>query len=257
MNIFVRFYSGDNPVTYSSDWEVSPGDAVVVMFNNYPEIGVVEGISAEVSDQAMEKVLRLANDADKEAFRRNEDKKEDLVVMAKEEIRRLGLEMKLVDARTSLDERQITFTFTADGRVDFRELVKILSKNLKKTIRMQQIGSRDEARRLGGYGICGKNLCCVSFKGNLPSITSDMARTQQIAHRGAERISGLCGRLMCCLAFEANQYKEMLSGVPELYSVVKTSEGKGTVMEVNAIAQEVKVKLENGKYITLKKEDIK
>lgn len=244
-------------MTYSSDWEVSPGDAVVVMFNNYPEIGVVEGISAEVSDQAMEKVLRLANDADKEAFRRNEDKKEDLVVMAKEEIRRLGLEMKLVDARTSLDERQITFTFTADGRVDFRELVKILSKNLKKTIRMQQIGSRDEARRLGGYGICGKNLCCVSFKGNLPSITSDMARTQQIAHRGAERISGLCGRLMCCLAFEANQYKEMLSGVPELYSVVKTSEGKGTVMEVNAIAQEVKVKLENGKYITLKKEDIK
>jgi cell fate regulator YaaT (PSP1 superfamily) len=147
--------------------------------------------------------------------------------------------------------------FVSDGRIDFRNLVKEIAIKFKKTIRMQQIGSRDEARNAGGYGICGRELCCVKFGGNMQSITTDMARCQQIFHRGSERISGLCGRLMCCLAYEAQQYKEMLKGMPELHSVVETPEGKGTVVEINAILQEVKVKLENGKYVSIKKEDLK
>ena len=123
--------------------------------------------------------------------------------------------------------------------------------------RFWNIGSRDEARKLGGYGICGRRLCCVNFKGSIQSISTDMARVQQIAHRGTERISGLCGRLMCCLAYEAQQYRKMLDGMPETYSVVDTKEGKGTVIEVNAVTQEIKVKLTTGKYVTLKKEDLK
>jgi len=105
--------------------------------------------------------------------------------------------------------------------------------------------------------MCGRPLCCVNSNGSIQSITTDMARVQQIAHRGTERISGLCGRLMCCLAYEADQYKEMLKDMPELYSTVNTPEGKGTVIELNAVKQEIKIKLEGGKYIILKKEDIK
>ena len=122
---------------------------------------------------------------------------------------------------------------------------------------MQQIGSRDEARKLGGFGICGRELCCVSFPGIIPSITTDMARIQQISHRGIDRISGLCGRLMCCLAYESKQYRELLEGMPEIYSVINTKEGKGTVIEINVINQEVKVKIGSGKYVIIKKEDLK
>jgi len=165
--------------------------------------------------------------------------------------------MKIIDVMISLDGKQAIFAFTSDGRIDFRKLVKDLSSKIKKSVRMQQIGSRDEARKLGGYGICGRELCCVRFKGNMQSITTDMARVQQIAHRGSERISGLCGRLMCCLAYEAQQYKEMLEGMPELFSVVETGEGKGTVIEINAITLEIKVRLESGKYLTLKKENLR
>jgi len=163
----------------------------------------------------------------------------------------------LIDVRLTLDGRQIIFAFTADGRIDFRDLVKNLSKTFKKSVRMQQMGSRDEAKRIGGYGICGREFCCVRNGGNIQSITTDMARVQQIAHRGTERISGMCGRLMCCLVYEAQQYKEMLVGMPELHSTVNTPEGRGFVIEVNAITQEIKVKLETGKYLSVKKEEIK
>jgi len=161
--------------------------------------------------------------------------------------------MKLIDLSISLDGKQIIFAFTSDGRIDFRKLVKDLSIVFKKSIRMQQIGSRDEARKLGGYGMCGRELCCVKFSGNMQSITTDMARVQQIAHRGSDRISGLCGRLMCCLAYEADQYREMLVGMPEIGSVIETGEGKGTVVEINAILKEIKVRIDKGKYISVKK----
>ena len=115
---------------------------------------------------------------------------------------------------------------------------------------MHQIGSRDEARNLGGAGICGRKLCCLHSSGNLPSISIDMARVQQIAHRGSERISGICGRLMCCLSYEAKQYEEMMKGMPQPHSQVKTPEGKGSVVEINPLTSQIKVKLEDGNVIT-------
>lgn len=244
-------------MAYESNLDLEAGNRVIVSAEGSSEIGVVEEINARDGDEADGKILRIADEKDLKIFEEYDAQKQELIEMCKNNAKELGLEMKIIDARTSFDGKQITFVFTADGRVDFRELVKNLGRELKKSIRMQQIGSRDETRKLGGYGICGRSLCCTGSSGNIQSITTDMARIQQIAHRGTERISGLCGRLMCCLAYEAEQYKEMLKGMPETYSVVETPDGRGTVIEINAITQEIKVKLEKGKYITLKKEDLK
>ncbi|HLN19329.1 MAG TPA: regulatory iron-sulfur-containing complex subunit RicT [Patescibacteria group bacterium] len=252
----VRVYSWEAPKPYFSDLEISKGEKVIVSTDFCNEIGIVEDI-ADGKEETPNKILRIATERDKEVFKKYEEEGPSLMSVCREETKKLGLEMKVVDAKVSLDGKQVIFVFTADGRIDFRELVKNLSKDLKKTIRMQQIGSRDEAKKLGGFGICGRNLCCVNSKGNIPSISTDMARIQQISHRGAERISGLCGRLLCCLAYETEQYKEMMVGMPETYSVVNTKDGRGTVMEVNAIEQKIKIKLENGEYITVCKEDLK
>lgn len=254
--VLVLVYPWESPRLYESEVELERGDRVIVKTEYSNELGVVEDANVKTRETA-EKILRKSTKRDEEVFEENERRKEELVSFCKDEVRKLSLEMKVVGVRESLDGKQIIFVFTSDGRVDFRELVKELSRVLKKSIRMQQIGSRDEARQLGGLGVCGRDLCCVSFKGNITSITTDMARVQQISHRGSERISGVCGRLMCCLAYEAQQYRELLEGMPEVYSVVKTKSGKGTVMEVNAMEQEIKVKLENGEYIVIKKEDIK
>lgn len=224
---------------------------------NGNELGIVLDGDFETSEETPEKIIRMATENDIKTYEKYEKEKGKLTDVCRKEVKKEGLPMKVIDARISLDGKQVIFVFTADGRVDFRDLVRNLSKDVKKNVRMQQIGSRDEARKLGGFGICGRELCCVSFPGSIPSITTDMARAQQISHRGTERISGLCGRLMCCLAYEADQYRSLLSGMPELYSVVDTAEGKGTVIEINVIHQKVKVKLENGKYIIFKKGDFK
>ncbi|HPN96847.1 MAG TPA: regulatory iron-sulfur-containing complex subunit RicT [Candidatus Moranbacteria bacterium] len=257
VKLLVRVYSWESPKLYSSDLEIQKGEKVIVATDYSNELGVVEEEKVDTQEESVSKILRIATQRDREVFNDYENQKENMISSCKEMVKNLGLEMKVIDAKIGLDGKQIIFIFTADGRVDFRELVKNLSRDFKKTIRMQQIGSRDEARKLGGYGICGRSLCCVNFSGSIQSISTDMARVQQIAHRGTERISGLCGRLMCCLAYEAEQYKAMLHGMPEIYSVVGTPEGKGTVVEINAVTQEIKVKLESGKYITIKKENIK
>lgn len=233
------------------------GDKVVVEAEHGNEVGTVEVVDVQTMDKTRQKIIRVATKRDKEVFEERLKEKKELFNLCKREIKKLALELKLIDAMSSLDGKQVIFAFTADGRVDFRELVKNLGGLLKKSIRMQQVGSRDETRKLGGYGMCGRELCCVCFKGNMQSISTDMARVQQIAHRGAERISGLCGRLMCCLAYESEQYKKMLEDMPELFSDVTVKEGRGTVVEINATLQEIKIKLENGKYVIVKKEEIK
>jgi len=257
LKVLVSLYSWENPKLYWSDFEVAKGDKVVIATDYSNEIGIVEDVEVTTEEEPQEKVLRVATKRDQEVFDQYQGQKSDYLEACRKEIKEMGLEMKLIDAHLSLDGKQIIFAFTADGRIDFRELVKNISKQLRRSIRMQQVGSRDEARKLGGFGICGREICCARNGGIMQSITTDMARIQQIAHRGTDRISGLCGRLMCCLAYEAGQYKEMLAGMPELYSTVKTSEGKGTVIEVNGITQEIKVRLETGKYVSVKKEDIR
>jgi cell fate regulator YaaT (PSP1 superfamily) len=256
-NVLVSVYSWENPKLFLTNFDLKKGDKVIVGTENGNELGEISVANVVSEEKTQNKIIRVATKRDIEIFDKYEKEKKEFFEICKSKTKEVGLPMKIIDARISLDGKQIIFVFTADGRVDFRDLVKNLSKDLKKIIRMQQIGSRDESRKLGGYGICGRELCCVKFSGNIPPITTDMARVQQIAHRGTERISGLCGRLMCCLAYEADQYRKMLEGMPEVYSMIDTKEGRGTVMDVNAVSQEIKVKLEDGKYIIIKREDLK
>jgi len=255
--VLVSIYPWENPKLFSSTFDTKKGSKVIVSMENGNELGTVLDGKVDVVEKATEKIIRMATENDIKTYEKYEKEKVQLVDLCRQEVKKEGLPMKVIEARISLDGKQATFVFTADGRVDFRDLVRSLSKDVKKAVRMQQIGSRDEARKLGGFGICGRELCCVSFPGSIPSITTDMARAQQISHRGTDRISGLCGRLMCCLAYEADQYRNLLVGMPELYSIIETKEGKGTVVEVNVINQEIKVKLESSKYIILKKGDFK
>lgn len=257
VKVLVSVYSWENPKLYLSSFDLKEKSQVIVPMEGGNELGTVLKAGVESKDNPQEKIIRVATSQDIKNYQKYNKGKKEFINICHEEVKKEKLPMKVIDARISLDGKQVIFVFTADGRVDFRQLIKELAQELKKTIRMQQIGSRDEARKLGGYGICGRELCCVKFPGSIPSITTEMARVQQISHRGAERMSGLCGRLMCCLAYESEQYKKLLEGMPELYSVVKTSEGKGTVVEINAITQEIKVKTEDSKYIILKKEDLK
>ncbi|MDD5040777.1 MAG: regulatory iron-sulfur-containing complex subunit RicT, partial [Patescibacteria group bacterium] len=152
----------------------------------------------------------------------------------------------LVDCYFSFDGGKITFVFTADGRIDFRELVKDLARQFQKSIRRQQIGIRDEARRMGGFGPCGRQVCCKQFLKNLTSVTTDLARVQQVHSRGSDRISGACGRLMCCLSYEAEFYQTASKRFPSPGTKVSTNRGKGTVSSFNVIKETVIVATDDG-----------
>ncbi len=178
-------------------------------------------------------IVRKATAQDRRQVLGAEKIKKELFKKIKSEVRNFELPMKISSLDMSLDGNCLVVAFTADGRVDFRELVRSLSEKTGKSIRFQQIGSRDEARRMGGYGICGREVCCRKFRGSLKGITTDMARSQLIYHRGAERISGICGRLMCCLQFEADQYQEILKKMPAVGEEVELGKKKGKVVGLN------------------------
>jgi cell fate regulator YaaT (PSP1 superfamily) len=256
MKVLINLYSWENPRLCSSEMELFQDDTVIIEGDFGNDMGVVVAADVETKENPVQPILRKATARDIEAYHKNQEKKEEILAVCREEIKKLNLSMKLADAVISLDGGNVAIIFSAEERVDFRELVKSLSKTIHRSVRMHQIGSRDEARRWGGCGVCGRELCCIKTLRTLPSISIDTARIQQIAHRGSERISGQCGRLLCCLSFEAEQYKEMMKGMPEVGSKVKTKDGKGNVIELNALTQEVKVKLEDGKIVVVKKEDI-
>jgi cell fate regulator YaaT (PSP1 superfamily) len=169
-----------------------------------------------------------------------------------------NLSMKIVDVHFSFDGSRITFAFIADGRVDFRELVKDLTRHFGRTIRLQQIGIRDEAKVMGDFGHCGKQLCCRKFLKNFKSITSEMADLQQCAHRGSERISGICGRLMCCLAYEEEGYEDLLKKLPTIGTKVNVDGKKGVIVGHHVLKQSVMVEFhgENGERGTIAEVDI-
>lgn len=255
MKVLVNLYSWENPRLCSADVDLKEGDKVVIEGEFGNDVGVVAA-DVETKEEPVQSVLRKATARDVEAFEKSKEKKDEILGICRGEIKKLNLAMKLADAAISLDGGNVAVVFSAEERVDFRELVKNLAKVLHRSVRMHQIGSRDEARRWGGCGVCGRELCCIKTLKTLPSISIETARLQQIAHRGSERISGQCGRLLCCLSYEARQYQELMKGMPEIGSIVKTKEGKGEAIEINALTQEVKVKLEDGKFISVKKEEI-
>ena len=259
--VFLKINSWEAAYSTESNYSLERGDLVIVESADGIFSAIVENTASKADRNDLPnlpgeaqtvRILRKANLKDLNIIKEHKKKESEALEICRREVRKANIPMKIVEAKYSFDGGNILFAFIADGRVDFRDLVKNLSKIFQRSIRLHQIGARDEARASSGYGICGRELCCVKFRDNLPSISSEMAKVQHIVRRGSERISGLCGRLMCCLAYEADQYREMLEKMPALGAEIETKEGKGTVKEVNAITGDIKVELDDRKIITIK-----
>lgn len=266
----IQFTSWDKIYNFDpADSVLLVGDYVIVKTELGTEIGKVIGFKdlavpdkenkkEENQEREIKPILRKATTTDLEKAPDEKQKKEALV-FCKKMVDKHKLPMKLVNVHYSFDGSRITFAFIADGRIDFRELVKDLTRHFSRTIRLQQIGIRDEAKLCGDYGHCGRPLCCGRFLKELSSITSEMAELQQVAHRGSERISGICGRLMCCLNYEENGYEELVKKLPKLGSQVNVQGKKGMVVGHHILKQSVDVEFpgENGEASTVTEVSLK
>ena len=229
--------------------EFSKGDYAVVETVRGTEIGEVMLTNRQVPEEnivsPLKPVLRKATDEDIKKIDKIKEKEKKAFEICVEKINHHNLDMHLVDVEYTFDENKILFYFTAEGRVDFRELVKSLASVFKTRIELRQIGVRDEAKMLGGIGVCGRPICCNSFLGDFQPVSIKMAKEQNLS-LNPTKISGTCGRLMCCLKYEQSTYEEMLKFVPRVDAVVDTKDGKGTVIENNVLAGLVKVRIERG-----------
>lgn len=193
----------------------------------------------------LKSVLRVATKEDIEKHFKNKEKEKDAFDICLKKIQEHGLTMKLIDVEYTFDNNKVIFYFTADGRVDFRDLVKDLAIIFKTRIELRQIGVRDEAKMLGGLGPCGRPMCCSSFLGDFTSVSIKMAKEQNLS-LNPTKISGICGRLMCCLNYEQSTYEDIRKRMPKVGSIVKTSEGTGEVFSNNIVKESIKVKLKKG-----------
>ena len=230
------------------NFQVKRGDHVIVETARGVEYGTVVGSPREVADdkvvQPLKPVLRVATERDDEQEAGNKAKEKEAFKICQEKIRKHGLEMKLIDAEYTFDNNKVLFYFTADGRVDFRELVKDLAGVFKTRIELRQIGVRDETKILGGIGICGRVLCCHSHLSEFIPVSIKMAKEQNLSLNPG-KISGVCGRLMCCLKHEEETYEELNRRLPNAGDYVTTDDGlKGEVSSVNVLRQLVKVLVE-------------
>lgn len=204
----------------------------------------------EKLDEGMKKVLRLALPSDIKQIEHNKQKAKEAFLSCTKKIEEHKLDMKLVDAEYSFDRTKLIFYFTAKGRVDFRELVKDLAHLFKTRIELRQIGVRDEAKIFGGFGPCGRQLCCAKFLKEFEPVTIKMAKEQNLP-LNPPKISGLCGRLMCCLSYEYETYKGLSEGLPAEGSRINLPEGKGRVLSINPLKRSVVVEMEDGRQITV------
>lgn len=223
------------------------GDNVIVETIRGIEFGeVVLGIREVPEDQIvapLKKVIRVATEEDKVIYQQNKSKEKDALAICIQKVQQHNLEMKLIDVEYTFDNNKIIFYFTADGRVDFRELVKDLASVFKTRIELRQIGVRDESKMIGGIGPCGRALCCSSFLGDFAPVSIKMAKEQSLS-LNPTKISGICGRLMCCLKYEQEAYEYARKVVPRIGSLVDTPEGKGEIVDNNLLKEQVKVMLE-------------
>lgn len=191
----------------------------------------------------LKSVIRAATKADLERVKENAEKEKKAFSVCEEKILKHKLDMKLVNVEYTFDGGKILFYFTADGRVDFRELVKDLASVFRTRIELRQIGVRDEAKMLGGFGICGRPFCCKTFLGDFQPVSIKMAKEQGLSLNPV-KISGTCGRLMCCLKYEQDAYEHLLRHTPKVGALVETREGRGTVIENNLITGILKIRLD-------------
>jgi len=223
-----------------------PGELVVVETARGIECGIVARANRTAAEERDDRkpVLRRATAEDRRRHEENAQKAREAMRVCQERIQAHGLEMKLVDAEYAFDNSKITFNFTADGRVDFRNLVKDLAATLHTRIELHQIGVRDEAKKLGGIGICGQPFCCSRFLRDSQPVSIKMAKEQGLS-LNPTKISGSCGRLMCCLKYEQDTYEELIKMSPKVGAVVMTPQGRGVVTDSNILTGKIKVRLDN------------
>ncbi len=225
--------------------EIQRGDQVIVETARGVEFGNVVSGPKEVADdeitQPLKAVIRVATDEDRKTEEKNRKKEKEAFDICLEKIHKHGLEMKLIDAEYTFDNNKVLFYFTADGRIDFRELVKDLAAVFRTRIELRQIGVRDETKIRGGIGVCGRELCCHTYLSEFAPVSIKMAKEQNLS-LNPSKISGVCGRLMCCLTNEEETYEELNSHLPSIGDYVTTPEGlKGEVSSLSVLRQQVKV----------------
>ena len=244
--IGVRFRKAGKVYYFSpGDEDIKTGQHVIVETARGVEYGYVVLGAHDVNDdkvvQPLKPVIRVATEADEETERNNKEKEKEAFKICLEKIKKHELEMKLIDTEYTFDNNKVLFYFTADGRIDFRELVKDLASVFKTRIELRQIGVRDETKIVGGIGICGRPLCCASYLPEFIPVSIKMAKEQNLS-LNPTKISGVCGRLMCCLKYEEETYEELNAKLPNIGDYVTTDDGlKGEVHSVSILRQLVKV----------------
>ena len=247
--ISVRFQSGGKQYYFNPDGrQFQIGDGVIVETSRGTEYGECVQANSMIDEieltAPLRPVIRVATEEDRQTVEANREKEKKAFSICQQKIAEHGLDMKLVKAEYSFDGSKVLFFFTSEGRVDFRALVKDLAGAIHARIELRQIGVRDEAKMLGGLGICGKPFCCSQFLDEFQPVSIKMAKTQNLS-LNPTKISGTCGRLMCCLKYEQEAYEDLVKHAPKQESFVETPDGAGTVSSVNLLRQTVQVRLES------------
>ena len=236
------------------------GDYVIVDTTDGEDIAEVAIPNRKIDEEKivdpLKRVIRIANNRDMKHYEECKNKEKEAFNYCNKKIEELDLKMNLTDVEYKFNNTKLLFFFTADGRIDFRDLVKDLAANYKTRIELRQIGVRDEIKRIGGCGVCGRELCCCSFLNNFETVSIKMAKEQNLS-LNLSKISGNCGRLMCCLKYESDVYEEKLSRLPHIGAIVKTEDGTGEIDNVETLAERVRVKITSGDNFTYKKYNIK
>lgn len=240
--------------------KIKLGDKVIVETARGVECGEVVMVDREIDEtefsSPIKPIIRIATEQDFKTIEKNKQKEKDAFKICEEKIAAHKLKMNLIDVECTFDNNKLLFYFTAENRVDFRELVKDLASVFRTRIELRQIGVRDEAKMLGGLGICGQPFCCSRFLGEFQPVSIKMAKEQGLS-LNPTKISGTCGRLMCCLKYEQDAYEDLLKHTPKQGAIVKTNEGKGVVEEANLLTGKLRVKLDKSEnVITVKKDDV-
>jgi cell fate regulator YaaT (PSP1 superfamily) len=261
-NLVEVVFKGERKAVYRNrhELEIGEGEHVIVEAERGQDLGMVsllgDLVKLKRGKGETRSVIRKARDRDLEAHTRNKEKEREAFKVCRERIAHFGLEMKLVDVEMQFDGSKITFYFTAAQRVDFRELVKNLASIYRTRIELRQIGVRDEAKRVGGLGICGRKQCCSAFLTEFEQITTQMAKDQQLSLNPA-KISGNCGRLLCCLRYEERLYQDVFKRFPPPGSQVRLDGKSGTITFLNVFQCEALVRLEDGSDQWVRPEQLK
>lgn len=239
--------------------EINKNDNVIVETTMGEEIGIVVIPKREIKEEKLttplKKVIRVANKNDLDSLEKYKKKEPEALKICKEKIKKYKLDMNLIDVEYKFDGSKILFYFTADGRIDFRELVKDLASIYRTRIELRQIGVRDEVKRIGGNGVCGRELCCCSFLRDFEAVSIKMAKEQNLS-LNPSKISGNCGRLMCCLKYENDVYEDKLKRLPNIGAIVKTADGEGEVDNIETLKEIIRVKIKDGDNYTYKKYNV-